>query len=70
MYKHGLWTPNEDINLRNLKLWADVVDKICFGCIPKNWGMGVDFRPAVKAISSPGVRSPCIQVPKKPGTML
>ena len=26
--KHGLWTPNEGINLKN---WADVVDKICFG---------------------------------------
>ena len=42
---HGLRTPNEDINQRYLKNWADVADKICFGR-------------TVKAISSPGVRSP------------
>ena len=29
--QHGLRTPNEDINQRNLKIWADVADKICFG---------------------------------------
>ena len=28
---HGLRTPNEGINQRNLKIWADVADKICFG---------------------------------------
>ena len=28
--EHGLRTPNEDINQRNLKIW--VADKICFGC--------------------------------------
>ena len=28
---HGLWTPNEGINQRYLKNWADVADKICFG---------------------------------------
>ena len=28
---HGLRTPNEGINQRYLKNWADVVDKICFG---------------------------------------
>ena len=28
---HGLRTPNEGINRRNLKIWADVADKICFG---------------------------------------
>ena len=28
---HGLRTPNEGINQRNLKNWADVGDKICFG---------------------------------------
>ena len=28
---HGLQTPNEGINQRNLKIWADVADKICFG---------------------------------------
>ena len=29
---HGLRTPNEGINQRYLKNWADVADKICFGC--------------------------------------
>ena len=28
---HGLRTPNEGINQRNLKVWADEADKICFG---------------------------------------
>ena len=28
---HGLQTPNEGINQRYLKNWADVADKICFG---------------------------------------
>ena len=28
---HGLRTPNEGINQRYLKKWADVADKICFG---------------------------------------
>ena len=28
---HGLLTPNEGINQRYLKNWADVADKICFG---------------------------------------
>ena len=27
---HGLRTPNERMNQRNLKFWADVADKICF----------------------------------------
>ena len=26
--KHGLRTPNEGINQRNLKFWADVAEKI------------------------------------------
>ena len=30
---HGLRTPNEGINQINLKIWADVADKICFGRI-------------------------------------
>ena len=29
--KHGLQTPNEGINQRYLKNWADEADKICFG---------------------------------------
>ena len=28
---HGLRTPSEDINQRNLKIWADVADNIWFG---------------------------------------
>ena len=31
--QHGLRTPNEGINQRNLKIWADVADKICLGHI-------------------------------------
>ena len=30
--------------------------------VPKNLGVGVDFGRAVKAISSPAIRSPCIQL--------
>ena len=28
---HGLRTPNEGLNQRILKIWADVGDKICLG---------------------------------------
>ena len=28
-FSHGLRTPNEGINQRHLKIWADVADKIC-----------------------------------------
>ena len=31
LQNHGLRTPNEGKNQRNLKIWADVADKICFG---------------------------------------
>ena len=30
-FEHGLRTPNEGIDHRYLKNWADVADKICFG---------------------------------------
>ena len=30
-FYHGLRTPNEGINQRNLKIWADVGDELCFG---------------------------------------
>ena len=30
-WDHGLRTPNEGINQRNLKIWANVADKICLG---------------------------------------
>ena len=29
---HRLQTPNEGMNQRYLKNWANVADKICFGC--------------------------------------
>ena len=31
LLKHRLRIPNEGINQRNLKIWADVADKIFFG---------------------------------------
>ena len=37
---HGLRTPNEGITQRNLKFWADVADKICFGGTYK-FGIGI-----------------------------
>ena len=39
---HGLRTPNEGINQRNLKIWADVADKTCFGRTYK-FGSGSGF---------------------------
>ena len=56
---HGLRTPNEGINQRYLKNRAHVADKICLS----NFGLELNSRPcsAVKAISSLGVRSPCLQ---------
>ena len=39
---HGLRTPNEGINQRNLKNLADVADKICFGRT-KEFGIGIEF---------------------------
>ena len=33
-YDHGLWTPNKGKNQRNLKFWAVLADKICFGRDP------------------------------------
>jgi hypothetical protein len=55
-WKRGLQTPNEGINQRNLKIWADVADKYALAVL-KNLGVGVDFGRAVKVISSPGIRS-------------
>ena len=44
---HGLRTPYEGVNPRNLTIWADVADKICFGhtYLPKHLRVGVDFWP-------------------------
>ena len=41
---HGLRTPNEGINERNLKIWANVQTKNA-SAVPKDLGEGVDFRP-------------------------
>ena len=41
-YTHGLRTPNEGINQRYLKIWANVADKICFGRTEK-FGSGSEF---------------------------
>ena len=54
---HGLRTPSEGINQRNLKIWADAADKICFGRT-KKFGIGIEFL----ATSSLGVRSPCVHL--------
>ena len=34
-HHHGLRTTNGGMNQRNLKIWANVADKICFGCTQK-----------------------------------
>ena len=39
---HGLRTPNEGIYQKNLKIWADVADKIRFGRTEK-FGSGSGF---------------------------
>ena len=54
---HGLRTPYEVINQSNLKIWADVAEKICFCRSQKgngSWHSAVQWR----RFSSPGVRSP------------
>jgi hypothetical protein len=59
LHSHGLRIPNEGINQRYLKNWADVVDKICFGLgYLKIWDWDWIFGRAV-TIFSLGVRSPC-----------
>jgi hypothetical protein len=63
-YVHGLRTPNEGINQRNLKNWADVADKIMLRPYLKIWDWDLIFGRAVKAISSLGVRSPCYKLSK------
>ena len=42
-YTQGLRTPNEGINQRYLKNWANVEEKNA-SAIPKNLGVGVNFR--------------------------
>ena len=43
-YEHGLRTPNEGRNQRNLKIWAGVADTKNASAVPKNLGVGVNFR--------------------------
>ena len=52
---HGLRTPNEGINFKNLKIWADVADKTCFGRTLKIWEWIFGY--SGKTISSLGARS-------------
>ena len=57
--QHGLRTSNEGINQRNVKIWADVADEICFSQpYRKIWEWELIFGRAVKVISSLGVHSP------------
>ena len=43
-FGHGLRTPSEDINQRNLKIWADWAKKYA-SALFKNLGGEVNFRP-------------------------
>ena len=59
----GLRTPTEGINQRNLKMWANVADKVSglqsmLQSYQKIWKWEWIFGRAVKAISSPGLGSP------------
>ena len=36
-FNHGLRTPNEGINQRNLKIWADVADKYASAVPKTHW---------------------------------
>ena len=47
MIGQGLQTPNEGINQKNLKIWADVADKNALA-VSKNLGVGVNFRPYIE----------------------
>ena len=54
----GLRSPNEGIKQRNLKFLANMADKNMLRPYLKIWDWDLIFGRAVKAISSPGVRSP------------
>ena len=57
--RYGLRTPNEGINQKNLKIWADdqCGKQNMLWSYLKIWEWELIFGCAVKAISSPGVRS-------------
>ena len=57
---HGLRTPYEALNQRNLKNWVNVADQICFGRTYK-FGFGIEFLAVQwKDISSLGFNSRCL----------
>ena len=58
VHEHGLRTPNEGINQRYLKNWADGRQNMLPPYL-KIWDWDWVLGRAVKAISSVGVRSPC-----------
>ena len=64
---HGLRTPNEGINQRNLKFWADVADKICFCCIYKFWigiwFLAMQWRRFLRRVSLVRVRKHGVRIP-------
>ena len=43
--RHGLRTPSEGINQRNLKIWGPMRQTKYASAVPKNLGLGFDFRP-------------------------
>ena len=61
---HGLRTPNEGINQRNLKIWANVANKLCL-LHPRIWEWELIFGRAAKAISSSGLHSPWVYIFKR-----
>ena len=53
----GLQTPNEGIDQRYLKDWADVADKICFGRNIR-FEIRIEFSAVQQRLFSLGVLSP------------
>ena len=53
---YGQWTPNEGINQRNLKIWVDVADKICFGRTEK-FGIGSERMIILEFLSEKKIHS-------------
>ena len=61
---HRLRTLNEGINQRNLKIWANVANKLCL-LHPRIWEWELIFGRAAKVISSSGVHSPWVYIFKR-----
>ena len=62
---HGLQTPNEGINQRNLEKLGRCGRQNMLWPYLKLWEWELIFSRALKAISSLGVRSPCMYVAEK-----